>query len=48
VVILGQDPYINPGEAMGLSFSVPPGEERARHALVVLAVVAIGNMFQAD
>ena len=23
VVILGQDPYINPGEAMGLSFSVP-------------------------
>lgn len=25
VVILGQDPYINPGEAMGLSFSVPAG-----------------------
>lgn len=25
VVILGQDPYINAGEAMGLSFSVPPG-----------------------
>lgn len=25
VVILGQDPYINPGEAMGLSFSVPEG-----------------------
>jgi uracil-DNA glycosylase len=25
VVILGQDPYINPGQAMGLSFSVPPG-----------------------
>lgn len=25
VVILGQDPYINQGEAMGLSFSVPPG-----------------------
>ena len=25
VVILGQDPYINPGEAMGLSFSVPKG-----------------------
>lgn len=23
VVILGQDPYYNPGEAMGLSFSVP-------------------------
>jgi len=23
VVILGQDPYINPGQAMGLSFSVP-------------------------
>jgi uracil-DNA glycosylase len=25
VVILGQDPYINQGEAMGLSFSVPKG-----------------------
>jgi uracil-DNA glycosylase len=25
VVILGQDPYINKGEAMGLSFSVPDG-----------------------
>lgn len=25
VVILGQDPYINPGEAEGLSFSVPDG-----------------------
>ncbi|HWB33846.1 MAG TPA: uracil-DNA glycosylase [Candidatus Paceibacterota bacterium] len=25
VVILGQDPYINQGEAMGLSFSVPDG-----------------------
>ena len=25
VVLLGQDPYHNPGEAMGLSFSVPPG-----------------------
>lgn len=25
VVILGQDPYINPNEAMGLSFSVPKG-----------------------
>jgi uracil DNA glycosylase len=24
VVILGQDPYINQGEAMGLCFSVPP------------------------
>ena len=23
VVIIGQDPYINPGEAMGLCFSVP-------------------------
>jgi uracil-DNA glycosylase len=26
VVILGQDPYHNPGEAMGLSFSVPRGK----------------------
>jgi uracil-DNA glycosylase len=25
VVVLGQDPYHNPGEAMGLSFSVPSG-----------------------
>lgn len=25
VVLIGQDPYHNPGEAMGLSFSVPPG-----------------------
>ncbi|MFN4005962.1 MAG: uracil-DNA glycosylase [Chitinophagaceae bacterium] len=25
VVLLGQDPYHNPGEAMGLSFSVPQG-----------------------
>ncbi|MCM1042848.1 MAG: uracil-DNA glycosylase [Corallococcus sp.] len=25
VVILGQDPYINPNQAMGLSFSVPDG-----------------------
>lgn len=25
VVILGQDPYINPGQAMGLCFSVPDG-----------------------
>ena len=25
VVILGQDPYHNPGQAMGLSFSVPRG-----------------------
>ncbi len=28
VVILGQDPYINPGEAMGLSFSVPKGVKK--------------------
>lgn len=26
VVIIGQDPYHNPGEAMGLSFSVPRGK----------------------
>jgi uracil-DNA glycosylase len=25
VIILGQDPYHNPGQAHGLSFSVPPG-----------------------
>ena len=25
VVIIGQDPYVNPGQAMGLSFSVPSG-----------------------
>ncbi|MBK9337438.1 MAG: uracil-DNA glycosylase [Lewinellaceae bacterium] len=27
VVILGQDPYHNPGEAMGLCFSVPKGKK---------------------
>lgn len=27
VVILGQDPYINEGEAMGLAFSVPEGKK---------------------
>ncbi len=27
VVIVGQDPYFNPGQAMGLSFSVPRGEK---------------------
>jgi uracil-DNA glycosylase len=25
VLILGQDPYVNKGQAMGLAFSVPPG-----------------------
>lgn len=25
VVVLGQDPYFKPGQAMGLSFSVPRG-----------------------
>jgi uracil-DNA glycosylase len=25
VVIIGQDPYHNPGQAMGMSFSVPRG-----------------------
>jgi len=28
VVILGQDPYHGPGQAMGLAFSVPPGVEQ--------------------
>ena len=28
VVILGQDPYHGPGQAMGLCFSVPPGERQ--------------------
>ncbi|RMG77077.1 MAG: uracil-DNA glycosylase [Bacteroidetes bacterium] len=32
VVILGQDPYHNPGQAMGLSFSVPKGV-RTPHSL---------------
>jgi len=27
VVLLGQDPYINPGEAMGLAFSVPANKK---------------------
>ena len=29
-VIIGQDPYYNPGQAMGLSFSVPEGEKIPR------------------
>jgi uracil-DNA glycosylase len=30
VVILGQDPYHTPGDAMGLSFSVAPGRRPPR------------------
>lgn len=30
VVILGQDPYHGPGQAMGLSFSVPPDQQVPR------------------
>ncbi len=29
-VILGQDPYHGPGQAMGLSFSVPEGQKLPR------------------
>ena len=32
VVIIGQDPYHGPGQAHGLSFSVPPGVPRDRIA----------------
>ena len=31
VVIMGQDPYFNPGQAMGLSFSVPDGVKLPPH-----------------
>lgn len=34
VVILGQDPYHNPGEAMGLCFSVPRGVKGAALSLL--------------
>lgn len=34
VVILGQDPYINEGQAMGLSFSVPFGVSKIPPSLV--------------
>ena len=37
VLILGQDPYHNPGEAMGLSFSVPRG---------VRVPPSLGNIFK--
>lgn len=37
VVILGQDPYHGPGQAMGLSFSVPKG---------VLLPPSLKNMYQ--
>lgn len=35
VVILGQDPYISEGQAVGLSFSVPPAETRPRSLINV-------------
>jgi uracil-DNA glycosylase len=34
VVILGQDPYINPGEAMGLCFSVPNNIKKVPPSLI--------------
>lgn len=34
VVILGQDPYINPGEAMGLCFSVPDNIKKVPPSLM--------------
>ena len=34
VVIMGQDPYFNPGQAMGLSFSVPEGLQLAHHCII--------------
>ena len=37
ILILGQDPYHNPGEAMGLSFSVPRG---------VRVPPSLGNIFK--
>lgn len=37
VVILGQDPYYNPGQAMGMSFSVPEG---------VMAPMSLVNIFK--
>ncbi len=53
VVILGQDPYHNPGEAMGLSFSVPKGVRippslqyiyKEIHADVGLPIPAYGDL----
>lgn len=36
VVILGQDPYHNTGQAHGLSFSVKPGWRFRRHLLIFI------------
>lgn len=38
-VILGQDPYINPGEAMGLAFSVPEGVKVPRSLRNIFAEI---------
>lgn len=53
VVIIGQDPYHNPGEAMGLSFSVPMGVRvppslrnvfKELHADIGIAIPNHGNL----
>lgn len=53
VVILGQDPYHGPGQAMGLSFSVPDGERvppslqniyKEIHADLGTPIAASGNL----
>jgi uracil-DNA glycosylase len=53
VVILGQDPYHNPGQAMGLSFSVPDGVKtppslvniyKELHADTGLPIPTTGNL----
>lgn len=53
VVILGQDPYHNPGQAMGLSFSVPDGIKpppslmniyKELHADIGIPIPTTGNL----
>jgi len=41
VVILGQDPYPTPGEAHGLSFSVPVGVPKPRSLKNIHAMLAL-------
>lgn len=40
VVIIGQDPYINKGQAMGMSFSVPEGQQPPPSLLNIFKEIA--------
>ncbi len=44
MVILGQDPYYRPGEAMGLSFSVPPAHRPLPDSLLNVYTEAMRDL----